>query len=253
MKDCRVNTRTFCLLIVLALFVTSGICCFLIKCGAGPGYYINKLFSMPVDTILTSIRYVELVDEYYCLNNKYKDETVVVFVGDSITERFNINEYFKSGNLINRGIPSDTTYGLFNRLNTNICNLQIGKLFLMIGYNDLQFRSNDEIILNINKILKNITAKSIYVQSLLPVSIDKPEENTRIVMVNQMLKQIADENGVVFIDIFTPFLGNDGNGINPAMTGDGIHPNGEGYRLWANILKFDLGIMTVAGEPLLYD
>ena len=61
----------------------------------------------------------------------------VVFLGDSITEHGNWNEWFPATPLVNRGISGDTTAGVLARLDTAIDNPLA--VFLLIGTNDLAF------------------------------------------------------------------------------------------------------------------
>ena len=59
--------------------------------------------------------------------------------------------------------------GVKKRLDKNINNLSIDKLFIMIGYNDLEYYTNDDILENIKEIVQKSSARQIYVQSILPV------------------------------------------------------------------------------------
>ena len=57
-------------------------------------------------------------------------DTDIVFVGDSITARFEWDEYFTEYTVANRGIDSDVTEGVLNRLDT-IVSQTPEKIFLM--------------------------------------------------------------------------------------------------------------------------
>src|SRR5690554_1077084 len=52
--------------------------------------------------------------------NKFAKPNGIVFVGDSITQDYNVYEYFKGIDIYNRGIGGDTTQGLLNRLDVSI-------------------------------------------------------------------------------------------------------------------------------------
>jgi len=69
----------------------------------------------------------------------------------------------------------------------------------MIGSNDLKFRQNDEIINNIEKIIKNINANKIYVQSLFPLDKRRKWFNKRILLLNKELELFCQENNIKFI------------------------------------------------------
>lgn len=65
--------------------------------------------------------------------------TNIVFLGDSITARFEWQEYFSDLVVANRGIDSDVTEGVLNRLDT-VENQHPQKIFLMIGINDIMHK-----------------------------------------------------------------------------------------------------------------
>jgi lysophospholipase L1-like esterase len=209
---------------------------FFIHRKVGPYFYIQKILNKPIDDIADTDIYKDLSEEYAYLNKITTNEPLIVFVGDSITKRFNISEFAKSKNILNRGIFSDTTQGLLNRINININNININKLFIMIGYNDLKFRTNDEIINNIKKIISVAKAEKIYIQSLLPVISDRNVINERIIIINKQLRKISIDGGCYYIDLHSHFVGNN-NGIKTELTRDGTHPNYFGYKLWFSLIE----------------
>ena len=224
----------FCCLFLFFLF-TFNIYYFFIRRDVGPAFYIDKFFHRPIDKILELTIYQDLSEEYYLLNKNLKKK-VIVFLGNSITKRFNLQEHFPDLLIINRGIFSDTTLGIINRLDRNINNLDIYKIFLMIGYNDLKYRTNDEIIDNISYIVSRIKVQYIYVQSILPVDAKRKDINLRIVNLNNRLKDLCKDRGYYYVDLHTHFLNKEG-GIYLTYSRDGVHPNVNGYKLWAKIIR----------------
>lgn len=208
---------------------------FFVRSGLGPNFYINKFLYEQKDNITHTDIYKDLNEEYLNLNKDIVDQKIV-FVGDSITKRFNIHEFSQKIGIINRGIFSDTTHGLLNRLETNVNNLKISKLFVMIGYNDLKFRTNVEIIQNIKKILLKSKADKIFFQSLLPVKSDIKDINDRIIYINDQIKKMATSGGYIYVDLHSHFISND-NEIKSELTRDGIHPNYFGYKLWFSLIE----------------
>jgi len=236
MEKKHYNISITVLCIIVAFLLSFDFYYFFIRRNVGPDFYLNKLIDKPSDNIIESGIYKDLRNEYQKLNNNYGGKSVIVFVGDSITKRFNTYEFFKNEMILNRGIFSDTTFGLINRLESNINNLQIDKLFIMIGYNDLRHRDNNQIVSNIEKIVRMAKAKTKYVQSILPVDSDRPKANKRIDAVNAKLKESSKTGNYVYIDISTEFKDNAG-GIDPKLTRDGVHPNYFGYKLWFSIIS----------------
>ena len=53
---------------------------------------------------------------------------------------------------------------------------------------------------------------------------------------NRHIKAIADELGVVYIDLYPAFLAPDGS-IRDELTLDELHLSGEGYRVWQTRLE----------------
>jgi len=200
-----------------------------------PIFYFSKIFCKPQDPILRLALYNELKEEYKILNEKQANKKVVVFVGDSITRRFNLQEYFPDLFILNRGIFDDTTLGVLRRLNQNINNLDINKLFLMIGLNDLAYRTNHEILYNISLMLSRIKAHKVYIQSILPVNACYNENNARIVELNRRLKDMCEQSGNYYVDLHSHFL-DEQQGLDRKYSCDGVHPNAYGYYLWSTVL-----------------
>ncbi len=209
---------------------------FFIRREVGPNYYIEKILNNPKDRVVDYDIHKDMAEEYFHLNQLLKNRSFTVFAGDSITKRFNIAEFTADRDILNRGIFFDTTHGFLTRLDKNINNLEINKLFLMIGYNDLKYRSNDEIFDNIKKIVSRIKAKKIYIQSLLPVGSNRTGANERIMRINKWLKKLARDEGHIYIDLHSRFMDGRG-GVKPELARDGVHPGYPGYKLWFSIIE----------------
>ena len=77
-------------------------------------------------------------DHYQFMQNNQN----ILFIGDSLTEWFNLKMYFPEASIINEGIAGDTTYGLLERLEA-ILDVTADKIFLLIGINDVWRRLNE--------------------------------------------------------------------------------------------------------------
>ena len=171
------------------------------------------------------------------------DRNSIVFLGDSLTEWFNLEEYFARNDLVNRGVAGDITDGVLYRLG-EITNARPAKIFLMIGVNDVfQGYSDDHIAHNIktiiDRILEETPGSKLLVQSILPVNEDyfivKDNLNSKIVKINQKLKDFCKLRKLDFIDLHKDFLLH--GKLNPDYTYDGGHLTEQGYKNWAQILK----------------
>jgi lysophospholipase L1-like esterase len=74
-------------------------------------------------------------------------------------------------------------------------------------------------------------------QTVLPRS---DRYNTLVAPLNAALARVCGERDVEFLDLTVHFAGSDGR-LEPAMTDDGLHPNGTGHRRWAELLRGVLG------------
>ena len=160
-----------------------------------------------------------------------------VFIGDSHIYKYNLHEFFKKPNLKNRGIDGDTSPGLYYRLD-DILKYNPKAIFIKIGINDIKTgipadSSSKYLAKIINKIKSNQSVKNFYIISMLPVTaVDK----NKIIVYNNMLKNICTKMDVTFINAYPHFLVN-GKLNEKLNSGDGLHLSGEGYHLLSSILK----------------
>lgn len=224
------------LIVSLAVLLGFNTYYFFIRREVGLSFYLKKVFEKPVDPILTHSLYKDYRTEYEYLNSTYQGSKYIVFLGDSITARFKANEYFPHKKLLNRGIFSDTTCGVLQRVEANCNNLDIAKCFILIGYNDLKYRTDEEISQNYDKILETLRADEIYVLSILPVSPKFKTFAKRIPGLNRHIKSMAHKHDCTYIDIYSKFVGTDGY-IRKELTTDGVHPNRIGYEEFAIEIK----------------
>lgn len=174
------------------------------------------------------------------------DSNSIVFIGTSLTQNFELAEFFQNLNLRNRGINGDVTEGVLARIDP-ILVTKPAKLFIEIGINDLGTGvQRDRVLENYKALIRRIQDSSpgtkIYVQSLFPTQLEggryktycNKKVNEDIVFLNNELRKFTSLYKITFIDTYSGFL-SDGQ-LNPVYSVDGIHLNGAGYKLWAKIL-----------------
>lgn len=173
-------------------------------------------------------------------------KTDIVFLGNSITDRVDWNELLGICNVHNRGISGDITFGVLQRLH-EVTNGKPAKVFILVGINDISRNIPDTVILNnYRKIVQRIKTESphtkIYFQTLLPVNNEFTQfkshynKDEHILWLNDQIKKLGRDEKITVIDLYPHFL--DGqNKLDKKYTLDGLHPNAEGYKVWAAILK----------------
>ena len=180
-------------------------------------------------------------------------ENDIIFLGNSITDGGEWAELFQNPNCKNRGISADVTSGVLNRLET-ITKGQPAMVFLMIGTNDMNWGvSNDTIAMSIREIVRRIKAESprtrVVVQSILPVNdcygyfSGHTKRYADVPVINGMLKTMAEEEGVEYLDLFSHFANAEGK-LDPKYSNDGLHINGKGYELWKEVLEKETGVIS---------
>ena len=180
-------------------------------------------------------------------------EDDIIFLGNSITDGGEWCELFQNANCKNRGISGDITPGVLNRLET-ITKGQPAMIFLMIGTNDMNWGfSNDSIALSVREVVQRIKEESprtrIVVQSILPTNdcyglfTGHTKRWEDVAVINGMLKTMAEEEGVTYLDLYSRFATEEGK-MNPEYSNDGLHINGEGYKLWKAAVEEEIGCLS---------
>lgn len=182
--------------------------------------------------------------EAFRVLNKYIDKKGIVFVGDSITQDYNVYEYFSNHQVYNRGIGGDTSVGLLKRLDVSIDALEPSKVFIQIGTNDFELLDANplDIFNAINLVVKHINKKfldaQVYVISIYPVNplIDSStvgkRNNEDIKKTNELLSTLK---GCIYIDIYDKLILDDQ--LNQLYTLEGLHLNQKGYEVLTKALE----------------
>lgn len=178
----------------------------------------------------------EAYTSMFKLNNLKTD---IVFLGDSITARGRFEEFFPNKDVLNRGIGSDVSEGVLNRID-EVEKHDPSAVFLMIGINDLGHSLPiKNIISNVRQVVQefqdSMPVCDIYIQSVLPaVTIDLSSINE----LNKEYEFLAEEyENCTYIDIYKEFVTEKGKLRQDLISGDGVHLNGKGYEVWINTIE----------------
>jgi lysophospholipase L1-like esterase len=163
----------------------------------------------------------------------------IVFLGNSITFGGAWNELLGRERIVNRGIGGDNTVGMLHRLQY-VYQLKPKLCFIMAGINDLYADAAvQQIFSNYRRILDTLAAHRIIpvIQSTLHVNPKwnrAAEKNLQVKELNALLKEYAERNGIVFIDI-NAALSADGV-LREEFTTDGVHLTAAAYGRWRDLL-----------------
>ena len=210
--------------------------------------------SIPAESSAETPVSSEAKDTMAAVDESYFDDAL--FIGDSRTQGF----------ILYSGLANTTSYagkGLAgNKISTDAVVTENGqdytvsqalenhsgefkKVYLMFGVNELGWsypekfqESYQQVVQEVKKTQPDAT---IYVQSILPVSKEKSDSSDiynmeRVNMFNGLLQEMAEEEGVIYLDVASSVM--DSEGYLPAdASTDGVHLNKEYCQIWLRYLE----------------
>ena len=194
--------------------------------------------------------YYERKCESFVLQNKNLSKGQIVFIGDSLTDRYALDASYADLPLAsyNRGIGGDKTGGVLARLEESLFVLEPTKISLLIGINDINGGVPDQTILNnykeiLDRIQERLPAAEVFCTSILPMHPtafrkreDYDRSMQRIPVINEGIRSLAASHGYQYLDLYPLFEGEDRYLIESYST-DGLHLSAEGYAVWTAALK----------------
>lgn len=162
-----------------------------------------------------------------------------LFMGDSLIEFFDWQKRFQADQVFNFGSAGETAEGLLSRVPNIIRRIQSPDLvMIMTGINniameDYAFPATYEKIITL--LQKNYAQTTIVMTSLLPIKLYFLGDAVQ--RLNRILKDIARDMNIVYLDLYPLFLGEDSQAITAYYEPDGVHLSGEGYEVWARALE----------------
>ncbi len=175
----------------------------------------------------------------------------VVFLGDSITDLWRLNEYFPpERDFVNRGISGQITGQMLGRMKADVIDLKPALVLVLAGTNDIARGVPVKTIQDNLTMIADLAAankiKPLFA-SLLPVSdyhkADDPlyERSRRrppetIRAVNDWLRKFCRDRNLPYVDYYAQLV--DASGfLKTDVSDDGLHPNSKGYRLMAPVVQ----------------
>lgn len=188
-------------------------------------------------------------------SSKVKFDETVAFIGDSRTQGFimynglkDVQDYSYVGLMVDTAMTKEfvkTSNGNKVTLLQDMKGKDIKRVYIMLGVNELGwsypqiFKSKYKEL--INEIKKVKPDAQIYVQSIIPVTkakdkSDKYFNNTRIKQYNQLIKEVAKEENVKYLDVQTALVNSEGY-LPEETSPDGIHIGAKYCEKWLEYLK----------------
>lgn len=195
--------------------------------------------------------YYKIKTDSFNLQNENLAEGQIVFIGDSITDSYVLDDYYYDLDLAtyNRGISGDSTAGVLNRLKVSLFDIKPSKIVLMIGTNDVNGGVSDKIILSnyqqiLTQIKTNLPNAQVFCVSIIPqnpvlekYSGIKFERTSKVILnLNPQIKTLVESNGAVYVDLYSQ-LADSNNNLIMQYSDDGLHLNAAGFEVWTNLIK----------------
>jgi lysophospholipase L1-like esterase len=209
------------------------------------------------------------------LKKQPSDLKRVLFMGDSITDFWRLAEYFPDKPYVNRGISGQTTPQMLVRMYPDVIDLKPAAMVVLAGINDIAQNTGPVTAEMIEQNLMAMTELAqhhgikVILCSVLPVS-DYPFLNQQsgrggqappasdpgggrggpamrmkmtsnhppgdILKLNAWMKDYAVRVNAIYADYFGALVDEKG-WLKENCSGDGLHPNAEGYKLMAPIVE----------------
>jgi lysophospholipase L1-like esterase len=173
-----------------------------------------------------------------------KGESRVVFIGDSITENWNLSESFPGKPFLNRGISGQTTPQILLRFRQDVIALKPSVVVILAGTNDLAENTGPTTLEAIEDNLSSMVELArkngirVVLCSVLPVARYpwRPEIQPieKIQELNRWMKAYALRTGVAFLDYYSAMV-DQKSGLSEELGTDGVHPNRAGYAVMARL------------------
>lgn len=177
-----------------------------------------------------------------------RSEARVVFIGDSITDGWNLARSFPGKHYVNRGIGSQVTAQMLVRFEQDVVALHPRAVVILGGVNDvtgfLQVESAESIVANIEAMADIAKAHGIAVVlcSILPVNdygdaaraVVKERKPAELHRINAALRALAARRHLAYAD-YDSVLADSSGKMRADYTRDGIHPLSTGYARMAPI------------------
>jgi lysophospholipase L1-like esterase len=169
-------------------------------------------------------------------------EGAVLFVGSSSIRLWNLSESFPGVATINRGFGGSQLVDSVQFAERIVIPYRPKLIVVYAGDNDIAAGKMPTQVAGdfkqfVGKVRPALPETPIAFLSIKP-SIKRWALIDRIRAANRLIEQYtADHDQLLYVDVFAPMLGPDGQPRKELFRDDGLHLNAAGYKLWATALK----------------
>lgn len=177
-------------------------------------------------------------------NTELRTPPEVVFLGDDVTERWEV--FFPGKPYLNRGVSGQTTPQMLVRFRQDVIDLKPRAVVIQATSNDLAgFAGPITEKMSVDYIrsmaeLAKVHGIRVVLASATPVcdcfdKLTAQRPQGRILGLNSELKAYAAESGAIYLDYYSALA--QGRNMKRELTVDGFLPNAQGYALMAPLAE----------------
>ncbi len=181
------------------------------------------------------------------LENAPAVEGRVVFLGDSITDNWQLAPFFPGKPYVNRGIGGQTTPQMLARMYADVIHLHPAAVILLAGTNDIAGNTGPETLEMVEDNIRAICELAasnrikIILCLLTPVSDYARKQTDRrppadIIRLNRWIESYAPDVHAQVADYYSALVDDKGM-LREGYSNDGLHPNDKGYALLAPVAE----------------
>jgi acyl-CoA thioesterase-1 len=185
----------------------------------------------------------------------------VVFLGDSITDAWRLNEYFTGRDFVNRGIGGQTTIQMLARFRQDVVALNPKAVVILGGTNDIaagiSANQIEDNLAMIGDLAKAHGIKPLF-GSILPVSDYHKDADAHYEMtvnrppaviqsIDNWIRSYCQSQGFAYMDYYSVMVDSAGL-LQSDLSDDGLHPNAKGYRVMSPVALEAIG-HALSGQP----
>jgi lysophospholipase L1-like esterase len=176
------------------------------------------------------------------------DPRRVVFMGDSITDGWKLDQYFPGKPYVNRGVSGHTTPQMLVRMYPDVIDLKPAALIILAGTNDIARNTGPETLTMVEENFEAMTDLAqahgikVILCLLTPISDYTEHKQTEhrppadILKLNDWLKDYASRAHAQIADYYSATVDDKGM-LKAGYSNDGLHPNDKGYALMAPLAE----------------